>query len=284
MPRPRGNCIFCGDYGPLTQEHVFSKWTHKYLPKREGTRFSSLQATQYRTYSEFKRVSRTGDVRDIKPYCVCETKCNNGWMRDYVENPSIPVLKPMICRESFRLIPRDQKLVASWAVLKAIASQYDSGENITVTSEDRKYFRENHCPPTEGWGVWVGNFSHHPNHARPSSWVSIPFYMPLKDEPLPADGRPTHYNSAAFTQIIGQLFIRSIHTTFPNFARRIRFPLPEGGTLLRIWPPSEASFPWPLGAMSDNDAHAASWAVKDWFERIAADNPPPGLDGASART
>jgi hypothetical protein len=276
MAQPRGPCIFCGDVGILTGEHVFSRWTHKYLPPRGSNRYSSLRGTAYRTHTEFEKVSRTGDVRDIKAVCVCGPKCNNGWMRSKIENPSIPLLKKLIQGQyNGRLFPNQQKMIASWAVLKAIVSQYDIGENVTVPAEDRTFLMNNHYPPLEGWGVWIAHFSHHPKRAHPSSWVAVPFYMPARDEPPSIDGRPPYYNSAAFTQIIGELFIRSIHTTFPNFARRIRFPLPDGGTLLRIWPPSEISIAWPQRPISDNDAHAASWAVKDWFERIAAANAPP---------
>ena len=273
----RGKCIFCGEVGILTGEHVISHWCHKYLPPRSSGRYSSLRATAYRDRTDFVKVWRTGDIRDTKIYCVCGEKCNNGWMRRNVENPSIPTLKTLILGKTTRIFPHQQRLIATWAVMKAMVAQYDESSHRTIHHTHRKYLMDHHSPPLKGWGVWIGHFSHHPKRLHPSPWVSTPFAVPSKhDPPRPRGYVPTHYNSATFTQVIGQLFVRCIQTPFPNFVRRFRTPLlPNGGTLLRIWPPSEISIPWPQHPLSDDDVHAASWAVKDWYERLAAASAPP---------
>jgi len=266
-----GKCIFCGDVGQLTGEHVFSHWTHKFLPPR-SKKYVSLRATSYIDQTEFKNVSKHGDVRDIKVYCVCEKRCNNGWMRQYIEDTAIQIMKSLIIGSDSRIFPHQRKLIASWAVMKAMVSEYDFGQHVSTHHTHRKYIMKHHHPPLKGWGVWIG---HYIRRAPTPSWLHLPFRVAPKnyDESL-LPRRVTSYNSAAFTQIIGELFIQTIHTPFPDFAIRFRFPSVHRGNIVRIWPPTNISIKWPLKTMSDDDVHCASWAIKDFMEKSGTQGPP----------
>src|SRR5690349_13220090 len=62
-PNPRRKCIFCGN-GPTSGEHLWPRWMHSYLPKREDPgrdeRYYNLRNAHIVTRAELKR--RPGHV------------------------------------------------------------------------------------------------------------------------------------------------------------------------------------------------------------------------------
>jgi hypothetical protein len=89
-------CIFCGDPPPLTGEHVFPRWSHKYLPPTAETKHESLRGIRNPHESKHYSVTRSGDIRHWKVICVCHARCNNGWMRTQIEETAKPILVPLI--------------------------------------------------------------------------------------------------------------------------------------------------------------------------------------------
>src|SRR5476649_2360549 len=84
-------CIFCGSTAKLTGEHVFSHWTHRFLPPRSMKKYQVMRSDSHLDRSDRRLVKRMGDIRDWKVNCVCEVTCNNGWMR-HIENQARPVM------------------------------------------------------------------------------------------------------------------------------------------------------------------------------------------------
>ncbi len=259
---PITKCIFCGSPN-LTREHVFSRWTHKFLEPRQKARALGHIGRQYpdpsRSHAEI--VKLPGQVRDWKVTCVCggtHLTCNNGWMRR-IEDSARPILIPLINGDDTRVYPQDQAIIAAWAVLKAIVGEYDGRYVTNVHYKQRKYLMDHGLPPEKGWGVWIGCFI---RRNWVGEWMSCPFLL-LPDHitnRLP-NREATHFNSCASTQVINKLFIHVIHTPNPRFIPRFRFSLPHNGTLFRIWPPSKTSFRWPGRPLDDRDADVAADTV-----------------------
>jgi hypothetical protein len=92
-------CIFCGSSGPLTLEHVYSKWTHRFLPPRAMKNYSAMHVNSTVLKSDRTLVIRPGDIRDWQIACVCggsKNTCNNGWMREKIEEIARPIMAPLI--------------------------------------------------------------------------------------------------------------------------------------------------------------------------------------------
>jgi hypothetical protein len=249
-------CVFCGS-PDVTGEHIFSKWTHKFLSPRGKAKASFEFGRWYHDRSDTTIGKLPGQMRDWKVKCVCGS-CNNGWMRR-IENRARPLIIPLIKGDDTRLSPSDQSIIASWCILKAIVGGYDTENGPRVHYKQRQYFRKHGIPPVRGWGVWIG---HYIRHKWVPEWVAVPFLLlpngavnklPKRDA--------TYFNSCASTQVIGKLFVHVIHTPMPDYVTIDRFSLPDKGTLFRIWPPAGSSFKWPDRALTEKDADTAADTV-----------------------
>ena len=276
-PRPweeATNCIFCGSEGSktpegrLTQEHVFSRWTRRFVP-RAMKGYRSLRATRHPDRTDFVFVSRrSGDLRDEQVRCVCSA-CNNGWMRQYVDERARPLLIPLVKGGSLRLLPAQQQIIATWAAMKAMVAEHGESEVATTHHMQRKYLMRHHQPPVNGWSVWIAHYIPGPN--APMIWSATPFLV-LPDHVVAKrpDRRATYYNSQVNTQILGQLLIHVIRSPHPRLARMFRFKLPKRQALFRIWPPSEFSIDWPRGTIDDRSASYIGYAMMEFMTRDGA--------------
>jgi len=271
-PRPwrqTTKCIFCGiegsqtSEGALTKEHVYSNWTRRFVP-RTLKKFKSLRAAARTDHTQFVYINRPGDIRDWQVLCVCAV-CNNGWMRQQIENPARPIMIPLIRGEPVRLSPDQQQIVATWAVAKAMVAEFAESESVTTHHTQRKYLMRHFLPPKRGWAVWI---AHYPPTGAPMLWVSTPFLLlPNHLAARRPDRRATYYNGVASTQIIGQLLIHVIRSTHPRLARMFRFRLPRGQAIFRIWPPTLFSLTWPACSIDDASATYISEAVREFIGR-----------------
>jgi hypothetical protein len=158
-------CIFCGVHaaqtpeGALTREHVYSNWTRRFVP-RTMKNYRSLRATAHPDRTDFVLVKRPGDVRDWQVPCVCAA-CNNGWMRQQIDNRARPIMIPLIKGQQLRLSPDQQRIVATWAAMKAMVAEYGESEAVTTHHAQRKYLMKNRLPPKKGWSVWIARVFGH---------------------------------------------------------------------------------------------------------------------------
>jgi hypothetical protein len=282
-------CIFCGSPN-LNWEHVFSRWTHKFLPPRTMKKYLVSHVDSHIDRSDRVLIKRPGDIRDWQINCVCELACNNGWMRR-IENQARPIMLSLIegtsilKGETIRLTPHDQKIIATWAVLKAMVSEFDPHGWVTTHHTQRKFLKRNLVPP-DGWVVWIGPYLR-------VKWVpyfmSFPFLYdsPKQELRRGANVRATHFNSHITTQVVGKMFIHVIRSPARNFVNRWRFTLPHKGSLFRIWPPTGISIVWPGRFMTDRDADYTAGAMYAFImDRIApllaAANDRPGNGTHSA--
>lgn len=196
----------------LTWEHVFSKWTHRYLPPRKrGNASSSVGLLYVDRPEETTAIKLRGQLRDWQVKCVCggpRTSCNNGWMKD-IEDRARPIMTDLLVGNDRRLFPKDHEVIATWAILKVMVAEFDVKANVTVHHTQRQYIMRHQHAPTHGWSVWIG---HYERKDWIAEWVSRP--MLLVTEAV-ADRRSsydaTYFNSNATTQVIGKSFY-SRHT------------------------------------------------------------------------
>jgi len=262
---PPRKCIFCGFVGKLTREHVMSRWTHQLLPPRTMTKYRQLHATALPTSTTFKIGKVPGDIRDWQILGVCGPTCNNGWMRQFVEDPARPIVSDLIAGKSVLLTPEKQRKTATWASLKVMVAEYGIGEYVTTHHTQRKRMMRSQLPPQDGWGVWIGAYK---RISWPNYWSSTPFLV-LPDHRAAA--RPnkvaTFYNGQASTLSIGELFIVVIRSPKEDLPRRFVFRPPNNGTLFRIWPPTTTNIRWPATVLTDRDADYVAHRFKEFMEQ-----------------
>jgi hypothetical protein len=261
-------CIFCSAPPPLTGEHVFPRWSHKYLPPSTEKNYESLRGIRNPTDSQHYEIKRPGDIRHWKVPCVCSSRCNNGWMRTQIEDTAKPFLIPLITGEECRIFPTAQTRIAAWAVLKAMVAEWMIKGHATTNHMQRKYLMRHYLPPKKGWGVWIGHFvtDKTKNVRYYPLWEAHPYLlMPDRLAARRPDKVATYYNSQSSTQVIGQLFIHVLRSPMPNLILRWHFRPPHRGSLFRIWPPTQTSIVWPAKTMSDLDAVYTSNAFMNFM-------------------
>jgi hypothetical protein len=272
MTDPVTRCIFCGASSSLTKEHVFSRWTHKYMAPRKPGRAISRVGTAYKDRDELHDARLRGQVRDWQIKCVCggnHLTCNNGWMRD-IEDQAKPILKKLIQGNQIDLNPREQRLIATWAVLKSMVSEYHHTSHVSTYWTQRRLMKNRKIPPAKDWTVWIGHFER--THWRPE-WLSFPFFVPSKAVEARRGIRvPTYYNASCTTQVIGKLFIQVIHFPVPfitaEYITRRIFPSTHG-TIFGIWPDQLPVISWPQKALSDLEADRLGGALQFFLRALS---------------
>lgn len=260
-------CIFCSS-PDVTWEHVFSRWTHRYLsppPKPRARIFVEVLGAKGR---ETLNYQMTGPMRDWQIKCVCggdKSTCNNGWMRD-IEESAAPILVPLMLGQNVRISEADQKLIATWAILKVMVVNHRMVHHL-----QRKQMRHKRAPP-RGWGVWIGNYERKTGVAEwlPRSFSLLPDRIFARRKSL--DRNP---NSHATTQIFKKLLIHVVYCGHPSLVNRWRFSGPNvapiSGQMIRIWPPAGCSIAWPLGSpLTDADAATVADAMLNSVMQVAA--------------
>ncbi|MGB8839623.1 MAG: hypothetical protein WCC64_00995 [Aliidongia sp.] len=259
-------CIFCGSKD-VTNEHIFSHWTHKLLPPREKGRVIAQVGTNYLGQQKTRLVKLPGQLQDWQIQCVCgghRSTCNNGWMKR-LEDAAKPILTPLIEGRRTRLLPEHQAIIAAWVSLKIMVSEHWRHGSITVHWTQRRSMMRRQIPPMAGWGIWIG---HYERVNWKGGFISRPFFYPEASTPARI---PPYYNGASTTMVIGKLFIQVIHGPVKFLVEWWRFPLRQSGPLYRIWPPQSASIKWPCGTLTDLDAENIANAAEVFFRRCAID-------------
>jgi hypothetical protein len=268
-PQVATECIFCGASN-LTKEHIFPRWSHRYMLPRQKGRAVSLSGSVYLDRKETVVGKLPGQLRDWQIRCVCggtHLTCNGGWMKD-IEDRVKPLLVPLILGHTVRLRPDDQSLIATWAVLKVMVSEFWRSGQVTTHWTQRRRMLNRQEPPESGWGVWI---AHYERINWKPEWISHPFFVP-SETTLARKGLqvPTRYNGSAVTQVIGKVFIQVIHSPEPDdFISKWRFSGLRQGILFRVWPVTSFSIRWPLRAISDREADEIADAIPQFLLRVA---------------
>ncbi len=246
---------------------------HPYLPKG-GRKYDSLIVMEHLDHSEFKIKRRGGDIHDWQVKCVCEKRCNNGWMRT-LENTAKPILLPLLKGDSVRLSPHDQEIIAAWASLKAVVAEYASSGHVTTTQAQRDKMMLEVLPPQTCWKVWIGNYDRKNWNGYNSSHPFLFLDGPENRNRL--GEKVTTFNGQVSNQVVGKLFIQVMRTPVSRLIEKWRFDERANDKLRVIWPVSPYSIVWPPPVMGDRDADYVSSAysifLRDSTHRALARHP-----------
>jgi hypothetical protein len=243
------------------------------MTPRQPGRILSRVGTLYHDRDETREIKLSGQIRDWQVKCVCggtHATCNGGWMRE-VEDRAKPILVPLIEGRKTKLTPYDQIIIATWAVMKSIVSEYHSTSHASTHWTQRRSMKNRKQPPANGWRVWIANFT---RRSWKPEWISTPFFIASRAAFAKRGLRePTYFNGSSTTQVIGKLFIQVVHLpgslALGSDRREWKVPPPTRGTLTRIWPRPVTTISWPQPALSDLDADRIASAMQSFLSAVS---------------
>lgn len=144
-------CIFCGRT-PLTDEEFWPKWIRKIFPSKGVNKH--IGGSVYKGQLSIKKLTGHFSSKKVKFFCAT---CNNGWMSQ-IEQDVASVLTPLINNEHTCLTTADRRLIAKWAILRTIVSEYANSQDKVVSKADRQTFYRRKSAH-RGWYVWIGKVS-----------------------------------------------------------------------------------------------------------------------------
>lgn len=204
MNRPPTLCLFCGQPGNMSKQHVFPDRLSKLLPELEnpertyGGRNETIRRGKvvYRDSDEKRGQGTPAQFRIRK---VCKS-CNHGWLKK-MEEECIPLVERILGGETPVLLPPDQERLAKVAMSIAMVGEWITLDQVapSTTQAERKAFMDTLRPPP-GWFVFIG---------RDGSSPHAPRF--LSDGSTVSDGRNAPAkNYSSFTMTIGPLILHVI--------------------------------------------------------------------------
>jgi hypothetical protein len=156
----KGTCIFCGRFGPLTNEDAVPTWLMKILSPAG----LSWGVTGGQLQGNLRKVP-TGYRLKVAALCVA---CNNTWLSP-IENRAKPKLMSWMAGISSPLTVEEQKLLSFWAVKTAMTVQLAQSRTQHVIPMDQyPALHRARTQPPPGFYVWI--------QAQPPEWKGVNVY------------------------------------------------------------------------------------------------------------
>jgi hypothetical protein len=238
-------CAFCARPGKMTKGHIWPKWLQKVRPP---TATSHTQVTgEFVTFTPKARrpprnvAIRQGHAGSRKIKNVCRN-CNNGWMSQ-IEQAAMEAAIPLILAQQYALTAYHQRELARWFALMTMMAEFMDPLTKALTSEHRKFLKENLDPPPI-FKMWIGRYS----GTNPDLHWSHHMGMNMSLTPE-VSGDPYKCNTQTTTLVIGALCIHTYSSTVdPDFPGYRRAPIKQ------VWPVIEERMIWPpmIGLNDDN--------------------------------
>lgn len=252
-------CLFCGQAGSLSREHVIPKWVGKALGARE-------------VVEERSGAIRRMDALAVVLPQVC-VRCNTGWM-NAMEQRVRPFLEPMLLGSASALPvvldPAQQTTLATWAVKTSLLltiRNFGKGTGGWTPADNLEwlYHHRNSDLPPPGARVWLAGI-------RPGD-DSVPRRLSASSQAwckLDGRGRPVaHMGTFTVGYVLLQVFCCEQNNSAPSPEidswLEPRGPFRSG---LHQIAPASVSISWPPEAVFAVDALAI---VGGRFERGAPD-------------
>lgn len=139
-------CIFCGDDGRLTREHVIAQWIIEVLNDMEPGDAAPDWGTHYWAGGTVERERQhAASAPTVVVRAVC-ADCNGHWMAA-IEGRARPVLEAMIRGRRVSLDIHQQLDVAAWASKTIAALEFHEPSTVVTRQEDRDLIRRELRPP-----------------------------------------------------------------------------------------------------------------------------------------
>ena len=220
-------CIFCGDRVD-SAEHLWPEWVLDRLPPKKISGFIG-------------RHKNLKFDREFKVRCVCQKRCNGGWMSD-LEQASQPTLGAMLEDKPTSLDVPQQLTIAAWALKTAMvldaAVRAQDGKVLNYYSPiERHNLRRSSTIPSRT-RVWLGRFA----GSGLGAWTS----RLMGSYP----NEPSQYPLHATTILMGGVVLQTLSARVPAKYRDAPLELrcaagPWSETVLMAWPSSSNRINWP---------------------------------------
>ena len=262
-------CVFCGQFAPMTKEHIWGEWIRQYVPS--GANKHYLKDVEVNKAGQEEHVSitqRNGSAIGSYRKIVCD-KCNNAFL-SRIQNRAKPFLIPLLEGRRTALVAKAQTAIATWATMVTMTAEFflNSSGKIAISGEDRAQLRATETALTD-WDIWIG---HYPGGTNQHRWThtSIPIVggaeLPGPDNvytPLP--------NTQTTTFVVGKLYVHTMRSHYPELSRNWHWlDNPRLRHLhVPIWPIRHELIAWPINGLSDADVSLASEMFIRWLGDIA---------------
>jgi hypothetical protein len=228
---------------------MWADWLRDYIP-REMMAHQTSSTTFYPSKKHEAIKRRTGDPHSVRIKCVCR-QCNNIWMSRLQEEAK-PYLVPMLIGEDIRLLKKGQVVVAAWATMMVMVSEYLTDDMVAIPAADRRRLHIHRLPPSR-WRIWIGQ---HRREAHPLFAHNVVPLGTEKEFEALTDETSVTPNTQTSTICLGDNLV--IHVMGASrvwrMIRRWQLPRELGGTMAQIWPVQTPMVLWPTSPMALNDA------------------------------
>lgn len=142
------DCVFCG-CSPVTAEHVWPAWFRRLSGEVKMAFPHELVAEAEGETSEKRNWNQPPFSLTVKRFCA---NCNNGWMSG-LESAAERLLSPLLERGGRFFHRREQRELASWALLKAIVLDQTHADQAIPDWFIERLFEDKQ--PPEQVAVWT---------------------------------------------------------------------------------------------------------------------------------
>jgi hypothetical protein len=157
MNRPPTLCLFCGQAGNMSKQHVFPDRLRHVLPRQHGKRQmgsgDNIRRRGRDVRSNQKVKESFGSIGSSRLRKVCKS-CNNGWLNT-MEQECFPAVERLIRRETSLLLPDEQIKLATIATSIAMTGEWLHQDHVATSHSEREAFRQALKPPP-GWYIFIG--------------------------------------------------------------------------------------------------------------------------------
>lgn len=251
-------CVFCGEFRPMTKEHIWGDWIRSYVPGGPKRHFMrDVEMVSRNVPESVSIIRRSGNALENFEKIVC-ADCNTRFM-SRLQNNAKPYLIPLLEGQK-TVIGRDaQTAIAAWATMVTMTAEFMlAGTKLGVLQTDRTALQTAE-KPLNHWKIWIG---HYPGNGEwPHQWshTSVPVIggeqLPSAEKvytPLP--------NTQTTTFVIGKLYVHAMSCEYPEIVRdwhwlwntRLR------NLLIQIWPMNHQFLAWPIHGLIDADVKLSS--------------------------
>lgn len=248
-------CIFCGNEGQLSKEHIWPEWMRGYLPLIGDGKYKTWSETfKWKDLLNTKSNTRPGHLTTKKVRVVCKS-CNNGWMST-LESEAKHVIVRILQRQAFRIVATDQLILSQWITLKTIVGEHVEPDLYVTPKEDRRKFFESRIIP-DFFAIYIGSHSSRSD----SAWLRISNTLASSASgPLPQLVEAKR-NTQSVSFICGPLFIFVLAIREDGINPTEFMSLKK---VVRIFPSLSADIDWPpKNVLTERDMGQIAYALDE---------------------
>lgn len=241
--RPARPCVFCGAPSQC-EEHFWPQWLDCVMPPRKQGDTNTQRnwfvdrTAHGETVRDRTERTRQGHARTRRLKILCR-RCNGGWM-SAIQSASKPIISALLHNEDTIISSNQQQIIASWATMTAMTSEFSHEPTAAVPDFQRHQFM-NLKQPLAGWYIWIGKY-------KGLQWdtrfyhVGAKTYNPIR-ESAPPDANNTH--STLF--VVGSFLLYVMGSTdldMINQPNEFAKDISRGFNIRPIWPYKDGDIAW----------------------------------------